>query len=132
MAANRNDLLGFLISLRLFPFTPNWFLNVASPLVGVPLTPFFLGSFFGTQLGLFFLGMGGSTLREVGESGFDLGTIKRSMLQLSSCMLIVQLVANTDVVAHWGEEVPQLFLLHVGVINSEGYARYLFPHSPQN
>ncbi len=90
--AEREHMFLMCLFTRLTPFLPNWFLNVASPLVGVPLTPFFLGSFFGTQLGLFFLGMGGSTLREVGESGFDLGTIKRSMLQLSSCMLVVQLV----------------------------------------
>ncbi|XP_014681253.1 PREDICTED: transmembrane protein 41A-like [Priapulus caudatus] len=39
---NRDRLFFFLLFLRLFPMTPNWFLNIASPLVNVPLHQFFL------------------------------------------------------------------------------------------
>jgi uncharacterized membrane protein YdjX (TVP38/TMEM64 family) len=31
------DLFLLLVSMRLFPFTPNWLLNIASGVVGVPL-----------------------------------------------------------------------------------------------
>ncbi|KAJ3155383.1 Transmembrane protein 41A [Geranomyces michiganensis] len=41
------NLFYYLLFLRLFPFSPNWFLNVASPFVGVPVAPFFLSIFFG-------------------------------------------------------------------------------------
>ena len=45
---NRNNgLFTFLISLRLFPMTPNWLINMASPIVGVPLISFFFSVFFG-------------------------------------------------------------------------------------
>jgi hypothetical protein len=38
-----NDLLSYIIFLRVTPILPNTFINVASPVVGVPLAPFFLG-----------------------------------------------------------------------------------------
>ena len=39
----RNDLLNYIIFLRVTPILPNTFINVASPIVNVPLTPFILG-----------------------------------------------------------------------------------------
>lgn len=44
---NRDRLLYWLLFLRLFPMTPNWFLNIASPVVGVPLHLFFISVFIG-------------------------------------------------------------------------------------
>ncbi|XP_071444614.1 transmembrane protein 41A-like [Hetaerina americana] len=40
--SNSHRLLYFLLFLRIFPVTPNWFINVASPIAGVPLHLFFL------------------------------------------------------------------------------------------
>ena len=36
--------------LRLTPLAPNWFINVACPIIGVPLAPFFVASLLGTQV----------------------------------------------------------------------------------
>ena len=72
-AQEREHMLLFNFFLRLTPFAPNWFINVASPVCGIPLTPFFVGSLFGTQLSLLFLALTGATLREAGESNFELG-----------------------------------------------------------
>lgn len=44
---NSDRLLYWLLFLRLFPMTPNWFLNVASPVVGVPLHLFFISVVIG-------------------------------------------------------------------------------------
>ncbi|XP_076312897.1 transmembrane protein 41A-A-like [Tachypleus tridentatus] len=44
---NKERLPYFLLFLRLFPMTPNWFLNMASPIVNIPLHLFFLSVFFG-------------------------------------------------------------------------------------
>ncbi|KAK8788288.1 transmembrane protein 41A-like [Amblyomma americanum] len=44
---NGDRLLYWLLFLRLFPMTPNWFLNIASPVVGVPLHLFFMSVFIG-------------------------------------------------------------------------------------
>lgn len=42
-----NDLLAYIIFLRVTPILPNTFINVASPIVGVPLVPFFFGTLIG-------------------------------------------------------------------------------------
>lgn len=42
---NRRNLFWFLLFVRIVPFTPNWFLNIASPIVGIsPL--YFIASVF--------------------------------------------------------------------------------------
>jgi len=41
------NLFFYLVAARLFPFTPNWFINMASPILGVPIHLFFISVFFG-------------------------------------------------------------------------------------
>jgi uncharacterized membrane protein YdjX (TVP38/TMEM64 family) len=43
VAKRRHDLLSYIIFLRVTPMLPNVFINVASPIVGVPLLDFALG-----------------------------------------------------------------------------------------
>ncbi|CAI5439190.1 unnamed protein product [Caenorhabditis angaria] len=49
ISSNRHRLWIFLLSARLFPFTPHWFLNISSPFLEIPLifhiTTIFLGCF---------------------------------------------------------------------------------------
>ncbi|XP_040056528.2 transmembrane protein 41A-A [Gasterosteus aculeatus] len=42
---NQDSLFFFLLFLRFFPMTPNWFLNMCAPIVNIPIT-FFFGSVF--------------------------------------------------------------------------------------
>lgn len=44
---NRDNMFYYWLSLRLMPFTPNWLLNLISPIVGVPLHLFFITVFIG-------------------------------------------------------------------------------------
>ncbi|XP_036432377.1 transmembrane protein 41A-A [Colossoma macropomum] len=44
---NRSSLFFFLLFLRFFPMSPNWFLNMSSPIVNIPITLFFLSVFIG-------------------------------------------------------------------------------------
>ncbi|RWS03670.1 transmembrane protein 41A-A-like protein, partial [Dinothrombium tinctorium] len=44
---SRSRLIYILLFLRLFPITPNWFLNIASPIIDIPLHLFFASVFFG-------------------------------------------------------------------------------------
>jgi len=37
---NRRRLPFFLLSLRLVPVTPNWFINITSPILGIPISLF--------------------------------------------------------------------------------------------
>jgi uncharacterized membrane protein YdjX (TVP38/TMEM64 family) len=47
LKSHSHHLLNYIIVLRLSPFPPNWFANIAAPHVGVPLKIFFIGTFFG-------------------------------------------------------------------------------------
>uniref|UniRef100_A0A8C6UPE1 Transmembrane protein 41aa n=1 Tax=Neogobius melanostomus TaxID=47308 RepID=A0A8C6UPE1_9GOBI len=44
---NRDCLFFFLLFLRFFPMTPNWFLNMSAPIVNIPITFFFSSVFIG-------------------------------------------------------------------------------------
>ena len=89
---NRQFMLSFNFFLRLTPFMPNWFINLACPLVGVPLQPFFIASLFGTQLSLGFLAMSGSTLKTASTEGFDLETVKGHLKMMAGLMAVLQCV----------------------------------------
>ena len=45
--SHRSNLLSYILFLRITPFLPNWFINIVSPVIGVPLLPFWSGTFFG-------------------------------------------------------------------------------------
>jgi uncharacterized membrane protein YdjX (TVP38/TMEM64 family) len=64
-------MLLFCFFLRLTPFVPNFFVNMASPVVQIPLFPFFVATLFGTIPFLFFQGTLGYTLAELGSEGFQ-------------------------------------------------------------
>ena len=42
-----DSLFFFLLFLRLFPMSPNWFLNMASPILNIPIHLFFMSVFIG-------------------------------------------------------------------------------------
>lgn len=44
---NKGSLFYYMLFLRLTPLLPNWFINVASPVVGVPVSTFGLATFLG-------------------------------------------------------------------------------------
>lgn len=44
---DKGSLLPYLLFIRMFPFTPNWFINLASPLIHVPFGHFFLSILIG-------------------------------------------------------------------------------------
>lgn len=47
MEENRNSLFFFLLFLRLFPMTPNWFLNLSAPILNIPIVQFFFSVLIG-------------------------------------------------------------------------------------
>jgi uncharacterized membrane protein YdjX (TVP38/TMEM64 family) len=44
---NQGNLFFYLLFLRISPILPNWFINIASPLVGIPWHTFSLATLFG-------------------------------------------------------------------------------------
>ncbi|ORX86710.1 hypothetical protein K493DRAFT_360077 [Basidiobolus meristosporus CBS 931.73] len=47
IARRREHLLNYLMFLRITPILPNWFINIASPHLDVPIGTFFVATFFG-------------------------------------------------------------------------------------
>lgn len=62
---NRDSLFFFLLFLRLFPMSPNWFLNMASPILDVPVHMFFVSVFIGLMPYNFICVQTGSMLSEI-------------------------------------------------------------------
>jgi uncharacterized membrane protein YdjX (TVP38/TMEM64 family) len=44
---NRDDLIYYLLFLRVTPLLPNWFINISSPILNVPLSKFAIATFLG-------------------------------------------------------------------------------------
>ncbi|KAG1669218.1 Transmembrane protein 41B [Nymphon striatum] len=65
---HRDSLLWYIIFLRITPFLPNWFINVTSPVINVPLLPFFMGTFFGVAPPSFVAIQAGTTLHTLTSS----------------------------------------------------------------
>ncbi|KAL4475222.1 hypothetical protein ABPG72_018879 [Tetrahymena utriculariae] len=61
----------YMLFLRLTPIFPNWFVNISSPIVGMPISSFFFGTFFGLMpLNIIHIsaGMTLSSLEKIGAS----------------------------------------------------------------
>lgn len=61
----RGNILSYIIFLRITPFLPNWFINIVSPVIAVPLLPFWLGSFIGVAPPSFIFIQAGTTLQQM-------------------------------------------------------------------
>ncbi|XP_074521883.1 transmembrane protein 41B [Halichoeres trimaculatus] len=44
---HKDHLINYIIFLRITPFLPNWFINITSPVINLPLGVFFIGTFLG-------------------------------------------------------------------------------------
>ncbi|CAL5220013.1 g1958 [Coccomyxa viridis] len=79
----RGDLFNYLIFLRVTPILPNIFINIASPVVDVPLRPFALATFLGCLPNNFLAVNAGSKLGEL-KSFADLYDYK---IVLAGCVV---------------------------------------------
>ncbi|XP_046886311.1 transmembrane protein 41A-B [Hypomesus transpacificus] len=62
---NRSSMFFFLLFLRFFPMTPNWFLNITSPILNIPLPIFFFSVLIGLIPYNFICVRTGSILSEI-------------------------------------------------------------------
>ncbi|CAH2015611.1 unnamed protein product [Acanthoscelides obtectus] len=70
---HRDNLFNYIVFLRITPFLPNWFINLSSPVIGVPLAPFAFGTFVGVAPPSFIAIQTGQTLNDmtVNDSAFN-------------------------------------------------------------
>ena len=50
---NNDNLMYYLLFLRITPLLPNWFVNVSSPIVGIPVSKFVLATLIGKAVQTF-------------------------------------------------------------------------------
>jgi len=60
---HKKHLFNYLLFLRLTPLLPNWFINISSPVLGVPYSYFCLATFFGIMPASFIAVKAGLTLQ---------------------------------------------------------------------
>lgn len=65
---HKDELLSYMLFLRMTPFLPNWFINLVAPVIGVPLFPFAVGTFFGVAPPSFLAIQAGKTLNTMTSS----------------------------------------------------------------
>ncbi|KAM9347645.1 transmembrane protein 41A-A [Symphorus nematophorus] len=86
---NQDCLFFFLLFLRFFPMTPNWFLNMSAPIVNIPITFFFCSVFIGLLPYNFICVQTGVMLSEV-SSLDDLFSWERLLQLLAiACMALL-------------------------------------------
>lgn len=83
---HRDNLLSYVIFLRITPFLPNWFINISSPVIGVPLLPFFVGTFVGVAPPSFGFISAGVELYVLTTTG-DVMSFKSIMIVIVSALL---------------------------------------------
>ncbi|XP_041054230.1 transmembrane protein 41B isoform X1 [Carcharodon carcharias] len=66
---HREHLINYIIFLRITPFLPNWFINITSPVINVPLGVFFIGTFLGVAPPSFVAIKAGTTLYQLTTAG---------------------------------------------------------------
>ncbi|XP_071767835.1 transmembrane protein 41A-B [Centroberyx gerrardi] len=86
---NRSSLFFFLLFLRFFPMTPNWFLNITCPILNIPLPIFFFSVLIGLIPYNFICVRTGSILSEISslDDIFSWGTL--AQLLAIACMALL-------------------------------------------
>lgn len=83
---HRNELLSYILFLRMTPFLPNWFINLVAPVIGVPLYPFALGTFLGVAPPSFLAIQAGQTLNTMASSS-DAFSLRSTLLLIVFAVL---------------------------------------------
>ncbi|KAF0299757.1 Transmembrane protein 41B [Amphibalanus amphitrite] len=92
VANQKDNLLNYIIFLRITPFLPNWFINITSPVIEVPLTPFFIGTFIGVAPPSFVAIQGGTTLQQLTSSSDAVSWSSVVWLAVFACLSLVPIL----------------------------------------
>ncbi|CAG9317706.1 unnamed protein product [Blepharisma stoltei] len=71
ISEQKSGLFFYLLFLRIVPLVPNWILNLASPIVGIPLKTFILATLFGLAPPNFIHISTGMALSSIGDTGLS-------------------------------------------------------------
>lgn len=89
---HKDNLLNYVIFLRVTPFLPNWFINLTAPVIGVPLVPFALGTFIGVAPPSFIALQAGQTLHNMSASDSAMSWTSISLLMLFGVLSLIPIL----------------------------------------
>lgn len=104
---HRDHLIYYIIFLRITPFLPNWFINIASPQIGVSLKPFIIGTFIGVAPPSFIFIRAGTTLYTLTTTG-DAFSLTSILITAFLAILSLSPVAYTK----WSERRDKGVIVH--------------------
>ncbi|EDV46504.1 transmembrane protein 41 homolog [Drosophila erecta] len=81
----RDSLFNYMLFLRMTPILPNWFINLASPVIGVPLHIFALGTFCGVAPPSVIAIQAGKTLQKMTSSSEAFSWTSMGILMACAC-----------------------------------------------
>ncbi|XP_016996172.1 transmembrane protein 41 homolog isoform X1 [Drosophila takahashii] len=81
----RDSLFNYMLFLRMTPILPNWFINLASPVIGVPLHIFALGTFCGVAPPSVIAIQAGKTLQKMTSSSEAFSWTSMGILMICAC-----------------------------------------------
>ncbi|KAK3864273.1 hypothetical protein Pcinc_030030 [Petrolisthes cinctipes] len=87
-----DNLLFYIIFLRITPFLPNWFINITSPVINVPLWPFWLGTFLGVAPPSVLAVQAGTTLYQLTSSRDAFSFTSVVLLGLAALLSLVPII----------------------------------------
>lgn len=98
MEARGSSLFRYMLFLRISPLFPNWFVNYATALIGMPFAYFVICSSLAIQPATFMSISMGKMLRDAGEQGLDLGKMAKqgSMMAVTMMVLSLPLIPAED------------------------------------
>eukprot|EP00826_Nyctotherus_ovalis_P011999 TRINITY_DN1312_c0_g1_i12.p1 TRINITY_DN1312_c0_g1~~TRINITY_DN1312_c0_g1_i12.p1 ORF type:complete len:124 (+),score=33.46 TRINITY_DN1312_c0_g1_i12:624-995(+) len=69
---NKENLIYYMLFLRISPLLPNWFINVSAPIVGIPYSYFLFATLFGLMPANILHVKTGLMLKEINSIGFNI------------------------------------------------------------
>ncbi|KAM7350659.1 transmembrane protein stas isoform 2-T2 [Cochliomyia hominivorax] len=86
---HRDSLFNYMLFLRMTPILPNWFINLASPVIGVPMFTFAFGTFCGVAPPSVLAIQAGKTLQKMTSSSDAFSWTSMGVLTLCACLSLV-------------------------------------------
>ncbi|KAF1764772.1 hypothetical protein GCK72_004722 [Caenorhabditis remanei] len=99
LSQHKDNFLNYMIFLRVTPIVPNWLINIASPVLDVPLAPFFWGTFLGVAPPSFLYIQAGSTLEQMTHTSVAWSWTSVAMLTGSAILSLAPILLKKKVKA---------------------------------
>ncbi|KNC79289.1 hypothetical protein SARC_08321, partial [Sphaeroforma arctica JP610] len=89
---HHNDMVNYIIFLRVTPLLPNWFINISSPVLHVAVWPFFIGTFIGVAPPSIFFIQAGQVLSSLGSTSEVIGPGRVVLLLLLGLVSLAPII----------------------------------------